>query len=253
MNFGRLAYNERGRDFIVGDIEGQYEDLDRNMNEVNFDIITDRLITVGNIINRGPDSLRCLRLLNEPWFFTTRGRAEVESSVAFAQMLTSADLGDEADVGRQQQSLIGQGARWLLDIVTDAALRQEVANLLQGALEMPLMIQVDTQRGFVGVVPSDFPTHDGKSNDWMRLSEYLAKVDRVEERVFRELLFGRTSMDSIEGKLGENLMPVAIDNVDRVYSGNIMMSGAPYRVENRVYINTGSVFGHGPLFMEQIA
>jgi len=46
------------------------------MNEVGFDRKRDRLFSVGDLIDRGPDSKRCLSFLDEPWFHMVRGNHE---------------------------------------------------------------------------------------------------------------------------------------------------------------------------------
>ena len=64
-----VAANQRGRDFVVGDIHGWYGPLMAELEAVCFDPARDRLFSVGDLINRGPDSERCLLLTQEPWFF----------------------------------------------------------------------------------------------------------------------------------------------------------------------------------------
>lgn len=68
--------NDKGRDFIIGDLHGMYEELMIKMKEVDFDYNKDRLFSVGDLIDRGPDSLGCLELLKEPMFFAVLGNHE---------------------------------------------------------------------------------------------------------------------------------------------------------------------------------
>jgi bis(5'-nucleosyl)-tetraphosphatase (symmetrical) len=49
--------------YVVGDIQGCYEPLRRLLDTVAFDRANDTLISVGDLINRGPDNLGVLRLL----------------------------------------------------------------------------------------------------------------------------------------------------------------------------------------------
>lgn len=49
--------------YIVGDIQGCYDPLARLLERVNFDPSKDTLYCVGDLVNRGPKSLKTLRLL----------------------------------------------------------------------------------------------------------------------------------------------------------------------------------------------
>ncbi|TAL05004.1 MAG: diadenosine tetraphosphatase, partial [Porticoccaceae bacterium] len=47
--------------YAVGDIQGCLDPLRRLLDSVAFDPTQDRLLAVGDIVNRGPDSLAALR------------------------------------------------------------------------------------------------------------------------------------------------------------------------------------------------
>lgn len=47
--------------YAVGDIQGCYDDLRRLLDQVEFDPTEDKLWCVGDLVNRGPDSLQTLR------------------------------------------------------------------------------------------------------------------------------------------------------------------------------------------------
>lgn len=64
------------RTFIIGDLHGHLKELEHALKRVEFDYSNDKLIAVGDLIDRGPNSVECLRLLNEDWFTSVRGNHE---------------------------------------------------------------------------------------------------------------------------------------------------------------------------------
>lgn len=79
----RLPPNVRGRDFYVGDIHGYTTLLRSLLEHVVFDPEIDRLISVGDLVDRGPDSLGATKLIDQPWFFAVLGNHELMSLGVF--------------------------------------------------------------------------------------------------------------------------------------------------------------------------
>lgn len=69
----QFSSNKSGRNFVIGDLHGQTKALASLMEEVIFDRGKDRLFCVGDLVDRGPKSLRALDLLKEPWFYSVVG------------------------------------------------------------------------------------------------------------------------------------------------------------------------------------
>ncbi len=78
-----LEPNLRGSDYVIGDLHGSYTCLENLLKNINFDKTVDRMISVGDLIDRGPNSLKCLELLYEPWFHAVLGNHEKMMLTAF--------------------------------------------------------------------------------------------------------------------------------------------------------------------------
>ena len=74
--FQEYEPNKVGRDFVCGDIHGCYTDLYRELQKVSFDITTDRLFSVGDLADRGPESELSLEYIKQPWFHPVLGNHE---------------------------------------------------------------------------------------------------------------------------------------------------------------------------------
>jgi serine/threonine protein phosphatase 1 len=65
--------NTKDRDLVVGDLHGHRELLEQALDQLGFDRYRDRVLSVGDLINRGPHSLATLSLLEEPWLHAVLG------------------------------------------------------------------------------------------------------------------------------------------------------------------------------------
>jgi hypothetical protein len=64
-----LEANTVGRDFVIGDLHGSYSIFCNLLANINFDATKDRIVSTADLCDRGPQSLACLMLLHEPWFY----------------------------------------------------------------------------------------------------------------------------------------------------------------------------------------
>ena len=73
----RLPKNATGRDFVVGDLHGHRSLFEQELDRLRFDPRCDRVLSVGDLIDRGPESLATLSLIEEPWFHAVLGNHEL--------------------------------------------------------------------------------------------------------------------------------------------------------------------------------
>lgn len=136
-----LPKNKRGTDYLLGDLCGNAPLLTATLRAMHFDPDRDRVISTGNLINKGPDSFGVLKLLKQPWFHAVLGSSE-------AQAL--AWLRKDYHCGEDPRSFILQGGNWI-----HAYPSQEDRAFIQETLEqLPLALKVSHTEGAFRVVHS---------------------------------------------------------------------------------------------------
>jgi serine/threonine protein phosphatase 1 len=153
----RLEKNSNGRDFVVGDIHGCLDSFQRLLKKSDFNPKKDRVICTGDLTHRGPDSLLCLALLNEPWFYSVRGNHEENTIEAlnlhFGMPTTKADA---------FYQLAKDGGLWLCELVAKTFTKsphapqvsQALANALYNIQNLPKIIIVGDDKNKYMVVHS---------------------------------------------------------------------------------------------------
>ncbi len=193
--------------FIVGDLHGCYNRLMTHLDELKFDREQDFLISVGDLIDRGPQSLECLDLIMEKWFACVRGNHE--------------QMAIDALAGRNVNLWFHNGGDWFNRLDYD----QEVlaCALIAKADSLPYVIELNTGEKRIVIAHADYPktTYEfGTSIDTER-----AIWDRSR---FEMLVDGHT---------------LNIPGADEFYFGHTPIQ-RPAKAANLNYIDTGAVFGN---------
>lgn len=128
----QFSVNESGRDFVVGDLHGMFSLLQSALEHLQFDPKVDRLISVGDLVDRGPNSLECLKLLDESWFYSVKGNHE--------QLME-----DYLTGGRTGAWWFHNGGGWWLDL--DILEKDEVNRLMPKVQMLPWIILVPMRNG----------------------------------------------------------------------------------------------------------
>lgn len=130
-----LPENTNGRDFIIGDLHGCLALLQEKLDSVSFNKDIDRLFSVGDLCDRGPNSVGCLELLYEPWFFAVRGNHE---------MMYSNWLNQAHSYYASPNDFIRNGGDWIYSV--DHQMREEYDFLIRE--KMPFIYDVGAEDGF---------------------------------------------------------------------------------------------------------
>lgn len=180
MNNLKLPLNRKGRDFFVGDLHGCYALLEHHLNRVRFDSTIDRLISVGDLADRGPSSLECVHLIEQPWFFAVRGNHE--------DMAIGVHRG-----GWSPNNFAMNGGHWFFEL--DQPTQERVVQLME---TLPYTIEVPIGNKLVGVLHADCLVNSWKAFDGIYNKE--------------SVLWGR-------GRIGRN-DPTWVRDVDAVVVGH---------------------------------
>lgn len=142
LAFRRFAANPRGRDLLVGDVHGCFTKLRAALEAVGFDPNAgDRLFSVGDLVDRGPESADVLWWLEQPWFFAVQGNHE-DMAIRWGS----------PDSAMDPLLYAHNGGAW--NIAHTPPERLRYADAL-GAL--PLAIELETAAGLLGLVHADCP------------------------------------------------------------------------------------------------
>jgi serine/threonine protein phosphatase 1 len=210
----RLAANTKGRDFIVGDIHGAYTTLLAAMKVANFDGSRDRILSVGDLIDRGPDSWRCAKFLAQPYVKAVCGNHEA--------MLLELYEFSEPDEAVLQWAARHNGFGWWLTVPQDQ--RQEI---LAAIAQLPTIIELETARGTVGLVHADVPA----GMDW---ATFVGAVEAENPKVLETALWGR---DRINRNNNDG-----VTGIGRVFVGHTPQWKGLQRRGNVIFTDTGAIF-----------
>lgn len=133
----RLSRNTRGRDLVVGDLHGHRGLLEKELERIGFDPRRDRVLSVGDLIDRGPDSLGTLALIEEPWFHAVLGNHE---------MMLLNYLGYYSSRVHCRKSYSRGGGAWIREALGRG--RKLVSRLADRIACLPLALHVDDEVAF---------------------------------------------------------------------------------------------------------
>lgn len=203
----RFARNTYGRDLIVGDVHGCFSKLQRALTAIDFSPTDgDRLFCVGDLVDRGPESLMALEWLAQPWFKSIIGNHE-QTCAAF--------LRGQVPGGYYVR---GFGGEWAV------GLEPQLADHIIKAFEaLPVAIEIETERGIVGLVHADVPCRN-----W---AEFIMRIPdpKFEARVDMAI-WSRERHDRPHESL-------PVENVRAVVVGHTPVQGHRW-IDNVIFIDT---------------
>ena len=197
-----------GRDWVAGDAHGCFEALGRTLRTIEFEHERDRLFSVGNLIDRGPNSSQALA-----WLEGGRFEAVVMGNHE-AEMVRLLQTGEILAPPKAYQ-------QWMWQIE-----RQDLFRWHRALRALPLAVTVETAHGRVGII------HCSTWGD-----DWSATLDALEERniaAVNMVLLGIDEHDRRAGPTGNEAV-----GFDSVIAGHDPRAEAEGR-GNLWYIDTGA-------------
>lgn len=203
-----VTQNINGRIIFIGDIHGHASIIESILDAYNFDPAVDQVICVGDLIDRGPDSLACLRYTKFDWFNACLGNHED----------TLLKFNEAPNRALEKQWREKNGGEWWFSNKLTSAERYESIDLCRS---MPTAITAKLANGKrFGVVHSSCPL-----TNWDRFIENLS------DPTFKH--HALTSRYNVERGIHHFVDDLDIVVVGHTPNKNMMILG------NTVHIDTG--------------
>jgi serine/threonine protein phosphatase 1 len=201
--------NTTGRDFVVGDLHGEFSQFAELRKAVSFDTARDRIFCVGDLIDRGEDSEAVLGLLSESWFFSVIGNHE--------QMLlmTANDM-------KFRGWWVDNGGGWCAT--------RSIQRCAEAVFDLPLAISVGDGEERFNVIHAEF---FGSDTD--------LDAGNFDAEVRERLLWGRSLVPGHADHISQH-------GLSPTYCGHTIVK-APFNIGRHHFIDTGAFTADGALTM----
>lgn len=213
--------NTLGRDFVIGDIHGHFSAVSAELEKIGFDKTKDRLFSVGDLVDRGPESHHVLDWISQPWFHAVQGNHE-DMAIRFVKN------------GKNENEIAGyiyNGGSWFV-----ALSDQDKCNYSESLSKLPYAMQIETDAGSVGVVHAEVP-----AGDWHFFSDALqsGSINRI---LRNSALWDRVKINGDTSN---------VTGIDFVYVGHTPLDN-PVKLGNVNYIDTAGWHKSGRFTIVQI-
>ncbi|MDV7469741.1 metallophosphoesterase [Acinetobacter baumannii] len=218
--------SEIDRLFVVGDLHGCYQEFMNKLKQINFDMDRDMVISVGDLVDRGKESFKCLELVKQPWFKAIRGNHE--------QMCLEGAIAPEMKNFHSRH-----GGQWLYDL--NEATYEEALRL---CLNLPIALEIDFKGKVYGFIHADI-----KDNDWNEFKQKILENNYFSNNMqstLQSALWGRSRIRAAQ----KHEQMQVISGINKIYLGHTVVD-KPTQVHNCFYLDTGAVFG-GELTIKEI-
>lgn len=212
-NVKRYERNTVGRDLVIGDIHGCFTKARAALDAIGFNPDAgDRLFSVGDLVDRGPESAEVMNWLDKQWFHAVQGNHE-DMAIRWGQPGCQMD----------PELYTMNGGAW--NITNTAPKRMKYSDALAA---LPLAIEVETTSGLVGIVHADCPTRN-----WSEMLELLScdLGETTMKAVKQRILWDRSRLE-----FGDAL---GVPDIRAMVVGHTPQD-APFWLGNVLYLDTAA-------------
>jgi len=135
--FKSFDVNKSGKDYVVGDIHGNFKELELLLNQIGFNEDHNRLFSTGDLCDRGPYSIEIFNWINKSWFHPARGNHE-DMLICYENGLLS------------ESALEIYEALWWKNIS-----KEKRKALIESYLKLPTIVEIVAENSIFGLVHAE--------------------------------------------------------------------------------------------------
>jgi hypothetical protein len=249
--------NTKGRDFVIGDLHGSFSAFLNLLKHLNFNPLFDRIFSVGDLVDRGPDSLKCLSLIRESWFFSVLANHEKMMIDKFSGGFTGAYwFQNGGGWGREAWNDYNAVYNQQDPSRIPADSSVELIDLIPLVEELPYLITINTKSGKkFHILHAELPNGANITDERLADPAQVMMLARVQRGDGDAFLWSRNIFDEFHNSdiLNDNVLAVHVsdlgfypkslevfnDNLSHIISGHTIVNH-PLTVVGQTNIDTGA-------------
>lgn len=249
MQVKNITTNTHGRDFVIGDLHGHYKVLMALLDSHQFDKTKDRLISCGDLVDRGPRSWDCLQLYREPWFHGVRGNHEScllrLAFIAEQHLLRGSDTQAVASLIREFSA--SMESEWFADWLTVQANRRKLPDLIALLTSIPDILTVRGDGFSYNVVHAELASGGISTDDGIVYVEYDPLIEDASPMASATKWSRTLFKEWVSKEDGDDRLPYDSNSgLSLTFCGH-NVTPKPFIWANHFFIDTGCGFVHPEL------
>lgn len=235
-----FEHNDKGHDYIVGDIHGMFDQLITLLTYFNFNE-NDRLFSVGDVIDRGPHSLKTLEeFLIQPNWHMIRGNHE--------HMMIMALLYNDQP---HTDIWLNNGGDWINNPNQNF---HKIADLTVELNKQPLIISVGHDDNRFNICHAELIKYN-HYHDTIKINDQMIDDWTFDATDEDNILWGRQIYDSYDYLIRNNLKPKPglnyhSNHLSTTFVGHTvhLKQHKPIQFEKHIFLDTGASLINHPKF-----